>query len=81
MRDPIPNLSSYKPQRRWLPDPPGGRPRDKRKPPKKRSKRRSREAAAFLRLAPGLSEAGVIIMGVAVVAVTVLVVILAMSRL
>jgi hypothetical protein len=77
MPEPFPNLSSYRPQRRWLPPPPGGfRPR---KP--KRGKKPSREAATFRRLEPGLSRAGVIVMGVALAVVAVLVVIIAATRL
>jgi hypothetical protein len=81
MPDRFPNLSSYRPQRAWLPEPPGGVPRHKPKPGKKPSKRRSRQAAIFRRLAPGLSRAGVIVMGVVLAAVVGLFVIIAVSRL
>ena len=81
MKDPFPNMSSYKPQRQWLPPPPGGfRPR-KPKPGKKPGKRRSRETGEVRRLAPGLSQAGVIIVGVALAVVVVLLVIIVLTRL
>lgn len=81
MPEPFPNLSSYRPQRRWLPPPPGGfRPR-KPKRGKKPGKKPGREAATFRRLEPGLSRAGVIVMGVALAVVAVLVVIIAVTRL
>jgi hypothetical protein len=79
MPDPIPNLSSYKPQRRWLPNPPGGRPH-KKPARKKLSERQRRKAATVQRLAPGLSRAGVIIMGTVLAVVVVLVVIIAALR-
>jgi hypothetical protein len=74
MPNPAPRVSSCRPQRRWLPAPPGGFPRGKPKshqPHKQVSERRRREIAAFWRMAPGLSGAAVTVMSVVLVAVVV----------
>jgi hypothetical protein len=80
MKDPIPNLSSYKPQRRWLPTPPGGWQPDKPRPDQKPGKKPGRQTGMVRRHASGLSQAGVIIMGVALAAVVVVVLVIALTR-
>jgi hypothetical protein len=76
-----PRISAYKPQRRiLLPAPPG--PRRKRRPTKAQRARKARADARATRLhLVGLSDAGVVVMGVILAAaVVVLLVVLVAHR-
>jgi hypothetical protein len=63
----------------WLPPPPGGFRR--RKPKRDKRRKRSRLVTAFQRQEPGLSRAGVVIMGALLAMVIALFVIVASARL
>jgi len=73
----VPKLSSYRPQRRFLPKPPGPTPR----PTKAQREQAARAEARAERMhLAGLTDAATIVMGVVLVAVILIVVLVMISR-